>query len=153
MQREKRLAGGCVFRRALPVLDSFRGCYAGENRGKEHKCEDNSGEPVSPGGVRDVSGFYDDSAYGERLDEHLNLPRRCSGKVNAFGFGDVSDGGNIDLSEHDDADDRPKNNRIRNRSQVKQLRLFYDGEANKAAADENFIGERVQHSAEFTVNA
>ncbi len=96
--------------------------------------------------------LYDDRADGERLNKHFYFAGGRGGKVDAPGFGNVTQCGNVNFSKDENAGHRPKDYFQGGFGQIKKLRLADYGETNKGAADQNFVSQRVHHSAELTGN-
>lgn len=61
--------------------------------------------------------------------------------------------GDISLSEDEDGGDGPSDGDLRGDGQVEEQGLAYNCEADKCAADEDFVGERVEHSSELACDA
>ena len=93
--------------------------------------------------------FYYNCADDKGLQEHLEFSREGSCEVDAAGLRDVSQHGDVNFSEDDDAGDRVVYYSQCCRGQVKEFWLAYYGEAYEGSADEDFVGEGVHYSTKF----
>ena len=123
---------------------------AGENGDDNHNGEGDGCEPVAPECGLDVSGLDEDGSDGEALDKHFDFACSDGAKVDTFCLGEVSQDSYIALPENEDGGDGPTDNVEGGRREVEEeFGLADDGEADKCAADEDFVNEGVEHPAEF----
>ena len=100
----------------------------------------------------DVGGLDEDCADGEGLDEHFYFSGGDGAEVNAFCLGGVAEDGYEALPDNQNGGDGPADYMQGNWRPVEEgFRLVDYGKANESAADEDFIDEWVEHTAEFGV--
>jgi hypothetical protein len=99
-----------------------------------------------------VGHFYKHHSDGKRLQEHFDFAGSGGGKVDAAGFGDMSQDGDIDFPEGQHGSHRPVDDFKGEGRQVKKLRLTDYCEADKGAADKDFINKGVYHSSKLAGN-
>ena len=126
---------------------SAGGGKAGDNCGSEHNQECNGGKPVSPGCGRGMSGFDKDDSDGQGLEEHFYFAGSDGAEVDAFGLGGVAKNGYVSFSANQDSGDTPADNVHISFGNGEEGGFADDGEADECAADEDFVGEGVEHTA------
>jgi len=130
--------------------DASGGGEAGDDCDRQHNDECNHSEPVSPGVGADVSRFNEDGSDGEGLDEHFDFSGSDGAEVHAFGLHYVAQDCYVALSGDEDDGDGPTDYvKGFGRPVEEEFRLADYGEADEGAADEDLVGEWVEHTSEF----
>jgi len=132
------------------LWESAGGGEAGDDGDGEHNSEGDSGKPVAPVSGSDVSGLDEDGADGEGLDEHFDFAGGDGAEVDTFGLGGVPEDGYVALTDNQNGSDRAADNVKRVFGEIEEdggLTNYREG--NECAADEDFVYEGVEHTAEF----
>ena len=85
----------------------------------------------------------------EQIHDLRTSSRRFETEVDAFGLRGVTEDGYISLSANQDGGDTPADYAHIRFGNGKEGRFVNNCETDKCAADEDFVGERVEHPAEF----
>ena len=99
-----------------------------------------------------MSHLYYHRADSKGLHAHLDLAGDGGGKVDAASFCNMTQHGNISFPGYEYSCNGPMYYCKWGFSEIKKLGLANYCKTNKGAADKDFVGQRVYHSAELADN-
>ncbi len=101
----------------------------------------------------DVGHFYHHHTNSKTLEEHFYFPGHCCSKIYTARFCYMTQDGYVHFPQNYYCCVTPLNYSKSRTVKVEQCRLADEGETDKGSADQDFVGERVNHSAELAGDA